>query len=156
MTVSTPVASRSSFLPDPRLMDVAAALVLGFLAVIAFSIAFATYVVSQMDLPAAQAAQAVQLGSVTPIVLAVGLAHVLAIVLIARPGRIGRAFVAMAAGGVAVSTSAGAVMLASGVDVLGWAGGSSQSLANGVGIALVTTVVYGSVALIAARSAVRG
>ncbi|HEX5823748.1 MAG TPA: hypothetical protein VFY18_04735 [Candidatus Limnocylindrales bacterium] len=117
--------------------------------IVVFSIAIGNQVVgSSHALVASQAEAARHLVTATPILVAIGLLHVITAVALAR-GRDGLRIVAVLVTGLAsLAAASSAAMFAAGVDPFSWSGGG-QPPTSGVALLVIAAIAYGSAAVAA-------
>jgi hypothetical protein len=138
---------------EPSLRRLLGAAIVAGLGVIAFSVAFGSYVVGNMHtLPASSAADAQALRGAIPAIVALGAAHLLLAAAMAGRREVVRIVGASISGLVAIAAAVAAAMTAAGVDPFGWSGSSHPSSA-GVGILALVAVLYGAASLLAGSAA---
>jgi hypothetical protein len=129
----------------PRLVGGALVATIG---IVILSIAVGGYVVGSNAMHAAQADEARNLVGATPILVAIGLVHLLAAVALIRGRDVFRLAAVLASGLAAVAAASSAAMFAAGVDPISWSGGGHAS-ASGLGILAILALLYGTAAVAA-------
>ncbi|HEY7130633.1 MAG TPA: hypothetical protein VH440_00185 [Candidatus Limnocylindrales bacterium] len=134
---------------EPSLRRLLGAAIVGGLGVIAFSVAFGSYVAANMHtLPSSAAADARALLGSVPAIVALGVAHLILAAALAGRRESVRIVGAAISGLIAIAAAAAAAMTAVGVDPFAWSGSGHPSSA-GVGILAITAILYGAAALLA-------
>ena len=116
--------------------------------IVILSIAVGGYVVGSNAMAVAQEDEARNLVGATPILVAIGLVHLLAAVALVRGRDVLRLAAVLASGLAAVAAASSAAMFAVGVDPISWSGGGHAS-ASGLGILAILAVLYGTAAVVA-------
>jgi hypothetical protein len=143
--VQRPLLADPSSLPSlPRLL---AGGLVSTMGIVIFSIAIGNFVIgSSHAVVPAQGDVAVRFVAATPLLVGIGLLHMLAAIALVR-GRDGLRIVAVAATGLmSLITAASAAMIAAGVDPFSWSGADRPST-GGIGLLVVAAIVYGAAAI---------
>ena len=142
--------------PLPPLPRLIAGGIVATLGILVFSIAIGNFVVgSSHAVVPAQGDVALRFVAATPVLVAIGLLHMIAAVAFVR-GRDGLRIVAvLAAGLTSLAAAASAAMIAAGVDPFSWSGTQPPS-SGGIGLLIVAALLYGSAAVAAGSGPVEG
>jgi hypothetical protein len=128
----------------PRLVGGALVATIG---IVILSIALGGYVVGS-HAAASQADEARQLVGATPILVAIGLLHLLTAIGLVRGREVLRIAAVLASGLAALAAAASAAMFAAGVDPISWSGPTHAST-SGLAILAVLACLYGTAAVAA-------
>jgi hypothetical protein len=143
--VQVPFAASPALPSLPRLV---AGGIIATIGVLVFSIAIGNYVIgsSHMVVPA-QGDVAGRFVAATPILVAIGLLHMVTAFALVN-GRDGlRISAVLVTGLTSLAAAASAVMIAAGVDPFSWSG-ATQPSAGGIGLLVVAALLYGAAAVL--------
>jgi hypothetical protein len=129
----------------PRLVGGA---LVGTIGIVILSVAVSGYVVGSHSGVAAQADEARNLVGATPILVAIGLLHLLTAVALVRGRDVLRIAAVLASGLAALASAASAAMFAAGIDPISWSG-TQHASTSGLGILAVLAFAYGAAAVAA-------
>jgi hypothetical protein len=138
----------------PSLPRLVAGALLATIAIVIFSIAVGGFVVGS-HAAARQADEARNLVGATPILVAIGLLHLLAAVALVRGGDVVRRAAVLASGLATLAAASSAAMFAAGVDPISWSDGPHAS-ASGLAILAVLALLYGTAAVAAGSGPAEG
>jgi hypothetical protein len=142
--------------PLPPLPRLIAGGIVATLGILVFSIAIGNFVVgSSHAVVPAQGDVALRFVAATPVLVAIGLLHMIAAVAFVR-GRDGlRILAVLATGLTSLVAAASAAMIAAGVDPFSWSGAQPPS-SGGIGLLIVAALLYGTAAVAAGSGPVEG
>jgi hypothetical protein len=142
--VQVPLAERPHVPALPRL---AAAGIVATIGVMVLSIAIGNYVIgSSHAVVPAQGEVALRFVAATPILVAIGLLHMLTALALVH-GRDGlRLLAVLVTGLTSLAAASSAAMIAAGVDPFSWSGAAHPS-AGGIGLLVIAAVLYGTAAV---------
>jgi hypothetical protein len=124
--------------------------------VVILSIAVGNYVVgSSQAIGSSQAAMAHRLVAATPVLVAIGLLHLVVAVALARGRDLPRIAAVLASGLAALAAAASAAMFAAGVDPFN-ASGSGAAPTSGIAILVIAALLHGTAAVAAGSRPVEG
>jgi hypothetical protein len=131
----------------PSLPRLVAGALLATIGIVIFSVAVGGYVVGTHAV-SSQADEARKLVGATPILVAIGVLHLLAAVALVRGGDVVRHAAVLASGLASLAAAGSAAMFAAGVDPISWSDGPHAS-PSGLAILAVLTLLYGTAAVAA-------
>jgi hypothetical protein len=142
--------------PLPSLPRLIAGGIVATLGILVFSIAIGNFVVgSSHAVVPAQGDVALRFVAATPVLVVIGLLHLVAAIALVR-GRDGLRIVAVLATGLtSLATAASAAMIAAGVDPFSWSGAQPPS-SGGIGLLIIAALLYGTAAVAAGSGPVEG
>jgi hypothetical protein len=146
-TLAAPAAPLGYDSPAPSLPRLLASGLVAVIGVIVLSIAVGNFVVgSSPTIVPAQTDVAQRLVAATPIVVVLGLLHLLAAVILAWAGDGLRLVAVLAAGLASLAAASSAAMLAAGVDPFGVAA-RGHGTTGEIGLLIVAAILYGTAAV---------
>jgi hypothetical protein len=154
--VQRPLVADPSLPSLPPLQRLLAGGLVATVGIAIFSIAIGNFVVgSSHAVVPAQGDVALRFVAATPLLVGIGLLHLLAAIAFVRGHDVVRIVAVTASGLMSLATAASAAMIAAGVDPFSWSGAERPST-GGIGLLVVAAIIYGAAAIAAGSGPTEG
>jgi hypothetical protein len=142
--------------PSPSLPRLVAGGLVAIIGVVVFSIAIGNFVVgSSHTVVPAQGDVALRYVAATPLLVVIGLLHLVVALALVRGRDALRIVAVLATGTASLVAASSAAMFAAGIDPFSWSGGG-QPTTGGIGLLVLAAVLYGTAAVVAGPGSADG